>query len=132
MGSDQFEFDGRGIAFERGEERGVFRILVDGAPIAMTFAEVETTDTNSGEYRKLLLEEAPAKWIRLGRALPEQLDFAPTDGQAGGCLLHVHLSLVSGAVYNTVVYDSKYLSAVFAPDYSAVAVTMVHHTDTTT
>ena len=125
----QLTVAGRSITLEREpmSSSSRWRLLVDDAPIAMTFRETESVLGNTGTRVKELAPAAPADWIRL----PDLTDvsFHVSRSSEGGWFAHCAMVTDRTEIYNTVVYSMESLSIRIPDDFGVAHVTWDHHLD---
>ncbi|WP_157535503.1 hypothetical protein [Nocardia inohanensis] len=136
MQDEEIEIAGRRIGIERGPAIGQLRILIDGAPLPMTYEHLRDWTGSSGRSTVTVLRPAaPAEWIDTGMRLPHPFRFGPDKFHDRGLhdgryrvsvTLEHHLAEGLG----TVVSDSRWLYLSFPADLAAVDVRVTEYVDT--
>jgi hypothetical protein len=104
-----------------------FRILVDGHPVPMTFAETKTTVGNSEPRTVEIHRRWPVVWLPPAPWLAD----ADTD-IFGSRAVRLHFSRELVYIHNTGVYDAENVLLEFDPAYTKVDVSWDHYCDYST
>lgn len=123
-----FRLLGRLVELERHPEADLWRVLVDGAPIPMTYQETESVSTNAGTYRKVLFEARGVEYASLGPCARAAAPFETLQGAQGPRAL-CSWGGRSAEIHNTAIYDFTWVQLTFSEALDRVAIEVVQSMD---